>query len=927
VKQAKKREVLRIFTFIIFFFVAIGISTCDVFAQDPIIIRPLDVQLLAATNSAFMIYNAKDADQFGTAAHVMTDFDAGAAGGTDPIVRYKNFDPPHFFLANMTLKIDVDAINNAAGQWQIEYSEDFSAPTPTWNPVPGGSGGNLPVPPDFDNPLSQALTLAPSALASDLAVRVSTTPVGTNIPVDLADFIANAETFPQVRLWDIRVEAIFDSTTGGEGILEITTDSPLPEGVANELYPPPDGGGLWIEADGGFPASYVWCYSSTGLPAGMDLQSQTSVLIATCDPPATPSADYVVLTEGPPTAGGQYTFTLKVSDGTQSDEKVFVLDISGLGMTPTGTKLPIGKKGSVYPPPPAAPNIDFTPVGGTGPYFWCYEGTIPSGLSLQDPSQIPADVPFCSGSPTWQSTNADGHITLSGTPIKAKMYALTLRLKDSSVPPYEIEKTYSLQVLPAGVTIKPMTFPPLIRGVPYGIYGGEFPLYLEASQVTNSVANPVTWTVPVTGAGYLPLPNGLVGPPTATAVVISDSPTLPQRFSRAEIDGTIPVDSVSAPPTGTPTGDYPFSASVSDLDNPIATTDEMDFTLTVLPRQTKIEKTQSTSSIPCKTGIFVTYGGVTGEADMRVGSMLTNTTQTLGAKVLNFFPATDQLLIEDTDVTRWAAGNSLTGYGSFAATISASRTIPYLPFTVSSIGGAPSLMEQSLLFTYSVSGNPLQPTLEEVLKVGSTLNNLTRTVSSTVKYYSYDHNSPPWGATHIAVADTTALNWQVGDSISSAPFGTVTPQLWGYFNSTITGVVGVQLEDALISPQGKAQYNYAWYTTAVGGSPALDTTWGLVNNAPTVPPYDTEPLQIAIPFESGGSAVSGTYDIQFWAQDTIARLNPPDSLTTPPDPPDHPVNADTNDLFEFTPVTVRVRVNPPSERDDRPIKLRQEQFR
>ncbi|GAB4343679.1 MAG: hypothetical protein Kow0099_22370 [Candidatus Abyssubacteria bacterium] len=889
--------------------VCLSIFIKAAFAQDEIIIRPLGH--FENVNTIFFVYNAKDADDLGTAAHIMTDFDMQV--GTDRI-EYFDFVPPHTLLTGLLLQVDVDALNNdsVTDQWQIEYTETFSS-TQTWIPLTGGSGGNPTR--DPGDPVEASLSLSPVNLADDLAVRILTTNVDpSSLPTDLDAFLAAPDSFPQLRVWDIRVSAIFDGTAGGEGLLNITTGSALPDGVVGELYPPPDGGGLWIDASGGFPANYQWCYSGS-LPSGLTLRDRTDTTdIGVCDPPVTASSDYILLTEGPISSagGGSYQFTVKVQDGTQNAEKTFTLNVQGLGIIPTGSKLPTGKKGSVYPPT-GTPNLNFTPVGGTGPYFWCYSGTLPDGLTLSDGTTA---VPACAGSPTWQSTNVDGHVTLSGPTNRARTYNFSLTLKDSSTPPYQITKNYILEVLTAGVTIKPNTFSPLTRGIPYGIYGGEFPLYLEAVNVTNSPAT--TWTVPAYPS-IQTLPGGL-----SQGNTISDDPSAPVRFSRVEINGTVTVD-----PAVTASGEYPFTARVTDPNNPIATTDDADFVLTVLPRATHIVKAPP-SSATSNTGILITYSSdVAYEQNMRVGSVLTNTEQTVSAPVLNYMPANNQILIESSDVTKWEPGDSIEGPGAppFSATISESKTVPYLPFTVSGSGGAPTLLANSLKFTYS----PSTPSTEDMLKVGDTLYNYTKStvspgVFSAVVYYSYNHSA----SNEIAVADTTTTNWQTGDWISTLPpasFPAGTPPPPNYFNAQIASVTGVQSPDSLISPPGLPQYTYAWYVTEVGQSPKLDVVAGTINGSPTVPPYDTGPLRIGIIFESNSAPVTGTYDIQFWAQDYIARTNPPDSTTTPPDPPDHPVGTDANDAFEFTPATVRITVNAPAQVDTRPIKLRQEIFR
>jgi hypothetical protein len=141
-------------------------------------------------------------------------------------------------------------------------------------------------------------------------------------------------------------------------------------------------------------------------------------------------------------------------------------------------------------------------------------------------------------------------------------------------------------------------------------------------------------------------------------------------------------------------------------------------------------------------------------------------------------------------------------------------------------------------------------------------------------------------------------------------------------NFTVSAEGGAPGETSLAG-KSVPYYNYAWLVTPVGNTPVLDTA---DDTGDTPAPG---PSQIPITFESGGEPVTGTYDVTFWAQDQLVRDNPPDVGGSPAN---HPWDTDTNDEYEFTPVTVRITVVAPAgqtlEKDTgRPTILKQEQFR
>ncbi|MBI4830835.1 MAG: hypothetical protein HY801_04625 [Candidatus Lindowbacteria bacterium] len=108
-----------------------------------------------------------------------------------------------------------------------------------------------------------------------------------------------------------------------------------------------------------------------------------------------------------------------------------------------------------------------------------------------------------------------------------------------------------------------------------------------------------------------------------------------------------------------------------------------------------------------------------------------------------------------------------------------------------------------------------------------------------------------------------------------------------------------------------AYYNYAWQVTpANASSPSLGTSSGTFPDCGS-----SQPSTVTITFaDSTGAPVTGDYNVTFRAQDVLRRQNP------------------TTASYEFTPVTVRIKVIAPAGQTlekgtGTGTKLRQEQYR
>ena len=234
------------------------------------------------------------------------------------------------------------------------------------------------------------------------------------------------------------------------GTLSITTASPLPPGTPGVGY------SLTLSASGG-TAPYSWSLVSGSLPAGLSL---TGATIA-----------------GTPTGMGTSSFTIQVTDSSSpafSSQKVLFLDIAVPLIITTPSPLPSGTPGTAY-------SHNLSAAGGVAPYSWSVvSGALPAGLSLSSTGVI------------------------SGTPSTSGASNFSARVFDSSSPPQNFQKAFTLTIA-GSLTITPTS-------LASGVAGSS---YSRTMTVTGGTA-PYNWSV-TTGT----LPAGL----TLSGPTISGTPT------------------------------------------------------------------------------------------------------------------------------------------------------------------------------------------------------------------------------------------------------------------------------------------------------------------------------------------------------------------------------------------------------------------
>jgi hypothetical protein len=256
-----------------------------------------------------------------------------------------------------------------------------------------------------------------------------------------------------------------------------------------------------LQASGG-DGSYTWSIVSGNLPNGLSLSFNQITWQIT----------------GTPTLAGDYTFTLRVTDGTGAyQEKEYTIRINA-PLQITTDSLPNGTKGVAY-----SLGINYT--GGTAPYTWNATG-LPDGLVIDGVTGV-----------------------ISGVPTQAGQSTVTITLQDATGA--QVQKSYTLNIY------EPVNI--MTESLPYGTVDGSYSETLQAE----GGRKPYTWSI-AEGS----LPRGLdLAPQTG---VISGKPTAIGEYNFTvkvtDADGRVAMKELSImvynPITITTTGLKPWTKDV-----------------------------------------------------------------------------------------------------------------------------------------------------------------------------------------------------------------------------------------------------------------------------------------------------------------------------------------------------------------------------
>lgn len=181
-----------------------------------------------------------------------------------------------------------------------------------------------------------------------------------------------------------------------------------------------------IEAEGGDASTYEWSvkertFGSYGCTTGYPLTSMDTGLCLYKNGTIS----------GKPKVSGSIKFTVVLESNIGSAEKELTVNINPITqfMTQTLTPTSVGRSYDE--------SIQIS--GGTSPFKWSYEGTLPQGLSF-----------------------TDGRIY--GTTYSSGEHTFTIKVKDASL--YEIEKAYTLYVAEK-IKLETVSFSTALLGIPY----------------------------------------------------------------------------------------------------------------------------------------------------------------------------------------------------------------------------------------------------------------------------------------------------------------------------------------------------------------------------------------------------------------------------------------------------------------------------
>ncbi len=351
-----------------------------------------------------------------------------------------------------------------------------------------------------------------------------------------------------------------------QGAVFITTTS-LPNGVIGTPY------STTLAATGGV-TPYTWSISSGTLPDGLSIDAGSGTISGT------PS--------GSGTCFPTCNFTVKVTDSETipaNGTAPLSITVSYATLLVTTASLPDGQAGVAY-------SATLTATGGKSPYVWSQTaGTLPPGLNLNPTSGTITGTPTQSGTFSglvFKVTDAQHNSALSSSLTLTIAAAPTLSITTTSLPDGTQGASYTSHVsatggippytwsiasgsLPTGLTLSATGG--IISGTPIG-NSGNFPFTVEVTDSQNTTAQ-ASLGINV-NAGNLAmvtslLPNATVNVPFNAALQATGG-TGPYGWviSVGSLPAGLTINANTGQISGTPTatGNVPFTAKVTDSENP-----------------------------------------------------------------------------------------------------------------------------------------------------------------------------------------------------------------------------------------------------------------------------------------------------------------------------------------------------------------------
>jgi hypothetical protein len=340
--------------------------------------------------------------------------------------------------------------------------------------------------------------------------------------------------------------------------------SSLPSGTAGQAY------SASLSASGGTPP-YVWSVSAGALPAGVSLAGNGAIT-------------------GTPTATGDFDFTARVNDNNNlSNTRPLRITIAPAATPPslTTTSMPNGTVGQAY-------SGTIVATGGAPPYvFTVSSGSLPPSLTLS-PSGVVSGTPTAVGNFDFTALVTDANSLTASRPLRITVAPAPTppSITTTSLPNGTVSQAYtgaiaatggtapytfsvSSGALPTGLTLNPSSG--AISGTPTA--AGDFDFTATVTDA-NSLSGSRPLRITVAPAPTPPsitttsLPNGTVNQAYSGTIAASGGST-PYTFaiSNGALPAGLTLNPSSGAISGTPTatGDFDFTARVTDNNNLSAT--------------------------------------------------------------------------------------------------------------------------------------------------------------------------------------------------------------------------------------------------------------------------------------------------------------------------------------------------------------------
>jgi hypothetical protein len=292
--------------------------------------------------------------------------------------------PPTAGPFSFTVKLADSSVLPQTQSWSLS-STVYAGLTITINSLPYGFQGTL---------YSQQLGAAGGSGNYSWSITAGSLPTGF-LPLPTSGLISGTPTATGAYSFTVQVTDTTTTKTATQplSILITTalgfTTATLPGGAVNTAYttslPTPTGG----------TAPLTYSVASGSLPPGLNLNASTGAITGT------------------PSAGGAFTFSVKVTDSSvplpaQSQTQSFNISILGI----TTTSLPSGVLNQVY----NTSGFQLSAAGGSGNYTWSLSsGSLPTGFSALSASGLVSGTPTATGTFSFTVRVTDTTTTLTAT--------------------------------------------------------------------------------------------------------------------------------------------------------------------------------------------------------------------------------------------------------------------------------------------------------------------------------------------------------------------------------------------------------------------------------------------------------------------------------------------------------------------------------